>query len=86
MTPGSMEQVRNLYLDSGLILLGSPVTTATGLLRVFIIDSAVSSNDFVPLTLVYNSSSFPVPFLCLREFLLLFQHCEYMAFNICMSF
>ena len=52
MTPGSMEQVRNLYLDSGLILLGSPVTTATGLLRVFIIDSAVSSNDFVPLTLV----------------------------------
>ena len=53
MTPGSMEQVRNLYLDCGLvILLGSPVTTATGLLRVFIIDSTVSSNDFVPLTLV----------------------------------
>lgn len=53
MTPGSMEQVRNLYLDSGpVILLGSPVNMATGLLRVFSIDSTVSSNDFAPLTLV----------------------------------
>lgn len=51
MTPGNMAQVRNLYSDSGLVIPpGSPVTTATGLLRAFIIDSTVPSSDFVPLT------------------------------------
>lgn len=60
MTPGNMAQVRHLYSDSGLVIPpGSPVTTATGLLRAFIIDSTVPSSDFVPLTYLQSRILLP---------------------------
>ena len=60
MTPGNMEQVRNLYSDPGLVIPPrSPVTTATGLLRAFIIDSTVPSGVFVPLTYLQSRILLP---------------------------
>lgn len=85
MTPGNMEWVRNLCAVSGLVILpGSPSTTATGLLTVFIIDSAVSFSGS-NLSLLQNSFFFLIFSLCLRKFLLSFPHYKRTADRFCVS-
>lgn len=75
-----------IYVQSlGLLSLpGSPVTTATGLLTVFIIDSAVSFSGY-NLSSLQNSFFFLIFSLCLRKFLLSFQHYRRTAYSFCMS-
>lgn len=66
-----------------VILPGSPVTTVTGLLRVFIVDTVVSFSNLVSVALVW--SRILMFSLCLGKFLWSYRYYRHMTLNFCMS-